>query len=94
VEVARTADIHITIGAAPSGQLSLENEIRLVKPALLYADHVTLYSPTTSMLAMTAAFGELSEDQKLEFLRQVAPTYDFLTHQGIVPAKWVLRESG
>jgi len=74
VEVARTADVHITIGAAPSGQLSLENELRLVKPALLYADHVTLYSPTTSMLAMTAAFGELSEDQKLEFLRQVAPT--------------------
>jgi len=25
---------------------------------------------------------------------QVAPAYDFLTHQGIVPAKWVLRESG
>jgi hypothetical protein len=23
---------------------------------------------------------------------EVAPTYDFLTHQGIVPAKWVLRD--
>jgi hypothetical protein len=23
---------------------------------------------------------------------QVPPTYDFLTHQGIVPAKWVPRE--
>jgi hypothetical protein len=25
---------------------------------------------------------------------QVAPAFDFLTHQGIVPAKWVLREEG
>src|SRR5439155_15527748 len=25
---------------------------------------------------------------------EVAPTYDSLTHQGIVPAKWVRRESG
>src|SRR6266508_1224796 len=74
MEIARTADVHITIGAAPSGELSLENEIRLVKPALLYADHVTLYSPATSMLAMTAGLGELNEHQKLEFLRQVAPS--------------------
>jgi hypothetical protein len=25
---------------------------------------------------------------------EVTPAYDFLTHQGIVPAKWVLREKG
>lgn len=25
---------------------------------------------------------------------QVAPAYDFLAHQGIMPAKWILRESG
>jgi len=25
---------------------------------------------------------------------QVYPTYDFLAHQGIVPARWVLRASG
>ena len=24
---------------------------------------------------------------------EVAPAYDFLTHQGIVPAEWVRRES-
>ncbi len=24
---------------------------------------------------------------------QVTPTYDFLAHQGVVPARWVLRES-
>jgi hypothetical protein len=36
---------HITVGAAPSGQASLEKEIRLVKPALLYADHPTLHRP-------------------------------------------------
>src|SRR5436190_278940 len=25
---------------------------------------------------------------------EVAPAFDFLTHQGIVPARWVLQESG
>ena len=25
---------------------------------------------------------------------QVAPAFDFLAHQGVVPARWVLRESG
>ena len=34
----------------PSGGLSLENEIRLAKPALLYADSVTLISPVATLL--------------------------------------------
>jgi hypothetical protein len=25
---------------------------------------------------------------------QVAPAFDFMTHQGIVPAKWIRRENG
>jgi hypothetical protein len=25
---------------------------------------------------------------------EVAPTYDFLTHQGIVPARWAPRDGG
>ena len=25
---------------------------------------------------------------------QVAPTYDFLAHQSVVPARWILKENG
>lgn len=64
---------HIAIGAAPRGGLSLEEDIRLLKPALLYGDRVTLYSPVATMLAMTAGLAELSERDRISFLRQVVP---------------------
>jgi hypothetical protein len=38
--------LHITIGTHPKKELSLDQEIRLAKTALLYADHVKLYSLT------------------------------------------------
>lgn len=67
------SDFHIAIGAAPRGGLSLEEDIRLLKPALLYGDRVTLYSPAATMLAMTAGLGDLSQRDRISFLRQVTP---------------------
>lgn len=64
----------IAIGAATTGGISLDNELRLLKGALLYGDHVTIHSPTLSMLVMMAGLGELAEDDRLEFLRQVVPS--------------------
>jgi len=72
-ESRRESDFHIAIGAAPRGGLSLDEDIRLLKPALLYGDRVTLYSPMATMLAMTAGLGELSERDRISFLRQVIP---------------------
>ena len=63
----------IVVGVAPTPKLSLETELRLIKPALLYGDRVTLYSPATSLIAMTAAIGELSEDERVDFIAQVVP---------------------
>ena len=66
--------MNIVIGVAPTSKLSLDSELRLIKPALLYGDRVTLYSPATSLVAMAAALGELSDDEKVDFLAQVVPT--------------------
>jgi hypothetical protein len=68
-----TQAVHIALGTSPSGGFSLESEIRLLKPALLYGDSVTLISPKATMLSMAAGIGELTELDRLEFLRQVMP---------------------
>jgi hypothetical protein len=66
-------EMDIVIGVAPTSKFSLETELRLIRPALLYGDRVTLYSPATSLIAMAAAIGELSDDEKVAFLAQVVP---------------------
>jgi hypothetical protein len=66
-------EMDIVVGVAPTPKLSLETELRLIKPALLYGDRVTLYSPATSLIAMTAAIGELSDDERVDFIAQVVP---------------------
>lgn len=42
--------LKMTIGVSPSGSISLDNEIRLLKVALLYADHAVLCSPGAFIL--------------------------------------------
>jgi len=55
-------DVRIAITTSPSG-ISLASETRLLKPALLYADHVTLYSPTAALLVSTRSVGEMGEEE-------------------------------
>ena len=57
MDVAGTEQVHIILGVSITSALSSENEIQLIKPALLYADKVTLCSPATSMISMTAVYG-------------------------------------
>ncbi len=69
------APLHITIAAAPTatrGELGLDEEIRLVKPALLYADTVSLCSPAVSMLSMVAGIAGLSEADRLTLVESFA----------------------
>lgn len=65
--------LHITVGTCPAAELTLENDMRLVKAALLYADKVKLCSFTSSMMLMMMAFKELNPKQQLEFLESVIP---------------------
>ncbi len=65
--------LHITIGTHPAKELSLEQEIKLTKTALLYADRVKLYSLTSSALKMASQFGNLPLSYRLRVLEQVTP---------------------
>ena len=66
--------LHITIGTYPSGDLSLEHDIRLVKAALLYADSVELYSFTsTFFLHMLPRFASFNMTNQLKLLENTIP---------------------
>jgi len=65
--------LHITIGAHPTKDLNLSQEIRLAKAALLYADRVKLYSLTSSVLGMTSRFGDLPTVYKAMILEGALP---------------------
>jgi hypothetical protein len=63
----------VTVAVSPSAEISIERELELTKSALLYADEVTLCSPTSTLLTSVAALANLNDDQKLAFLEEVAP---------------------
>ena len=64
----------------------MENEIRVVKAALLYADHAKLCGINASILMDMISFEELSSKRRLDFLEklgQTIPKYnDNLTDPG------------
>jgi len=91
-DVAGTAEMAIVIGVSPTSKFSLETELRLIKPALLYGDRVTLYSPATSLVAMAAAIGDLSDDQKVDFLTQVLPSVSPKQAQQTLPLLSLYRQ--
>jgi hypothetical protein len=70
--------LHITIGAAPqvaeeqgTQRISLENDLRLTKAALLYADHAKLVSITSAALLEIAAIGEVPRQKRWDLLKQL-----------------------
>jgi hypothetical protein len=66
-------DLHITIGVSPADNIDLQQEIKLIKAALLYADKVTIYSPAISTLQIAMQLGNLSDEEQLYFLEMVVP---------------------
>ncbi len=66
-------DFHITIGSHPSQYFSVEDDMRLVKASLLYADKAKLCSFTTSMLLTVLSYGLLDNKQRIEFVESLLP---------------------
>lgn len=64
-------DLHITIVTSPSGGTSLAHDLNLVKAAILYADHATIYSATTSMILTMLTVGLQSPEQRADFVAQM-----------------------
>jgi hypothetical protein len=71
---ARTG-IRVAVAAFPRAAADLRRELELAKSALLYADHVTICSGNSTLLASLAALATLNEQQKLRFIRDLAPTF-------------------
>jgi hypothetical protein len=67
------SQLHMTIGSHPVAQINLEQDLRLVKAAILYADRVKLYSPTYSMLCMVAKLENIPPDQHIQLIQMVMP---------------------
>lgn len=71
--------LRIAIATAPQvsgGHVSLSEDIRLLKPALLYADVVTLYSPGALLLSAASSAARLDAAGRMSFLRQVYPIFE------------------
>src|SRR5215216_7935104 len=67
--------LHFTIGTGPSsdpstGHLSLQNDLRLLKAGLLYADRVRLCSVGSSLTLRMLADTEANRNQQLDFIER------------------------
>lgn len=67
------SSLHIAIGTAPRPVPTLDEEIRLLKPALLYGDKVTLISPMAAMIGGILDVARLDTDALLKLIVEVAP---------------------
>lgn len=67
--------IHVAIAAFPRPAADLKRELELAKAALLYADHITICSGNSTLLASLEALATLNDEQKLAFIRELAPTF-------------------
>lgn len=52
------SDFIIGVGAAPTSQGMFEDVLPLLRPALLYADRVVVYSPSVTMAAAVSQIGQ------------------------------------
>jgi hypothetical protein len=65
MRVTHEADqIEISVVVAPHGKIEIADDIRMVKAALLYADHVTLVSPTSAMVALLGGLASMSDEDR------------------------------
>jgi len=63
--------LHITIGTYPSRSMSLDQDLRLLKAAVLYADRVELYSLTASMLLAVMKLAKVPVSEQIRLLEMV-----------------------
>jgi hypothetical protein len=70
--------LHITIGSTPqvvetgqSSKIVFENDLRMVKAALLYANHATLCSVTSSALLELVAMKDVPREKRVDYIKQM-----------------------
>lgn len=65
----------MTVAVAPSHGLKADDELRLCRSALLYADTVTLVSPRVSYLQVLAGYRKARDLDYMRLAAKVAPQY-------------------
>lgn len=65
--------LHFTIGTYPTKILNLDQDIRLLKAALLYADKVELYSLKAFYILLLLGLRDITPEQQLEFIEMIIP---------------------
>jgi hypothetical protein len=66
-------ELHITVALQPSEGVTLANDLRLVKAALLYGDRAKLCSVQSFLVFCAQTLRRLGDRDKLHFLREVVP---------------------
>ena len=75
-----TPQLHITVGTTPKGESILEQDLVLLKAAVLYADHVTLCSVTSTVMVSMAHLADVKLLGKVEFTLQMLPLIEHDEH--------------
>lgn len=66
-------NFHMTVGAAFTPEATLNNELRLLKAALLYADTTELCSFKYSLISFATGVEDLEVNQKIDFFTKNIP---------------------
>jgi len=72
-EIVKPVPLQITIGSYPTNSLSLDQELKLLKAAILYGDQVELYSLKASMFGMILKLRDIPAPLQIRLLEDISP---------------------
>jgi hypothetical protein len=72
-EIMKAVPLQITIGSYPTNSLNLDQELKLLKAAILYGDQVELYSLKASLIGMILKLKDIPAPLQIRLLEDVSP---------------------
>jgi hypothetical protein len=73
VEIVKAIPLQITIGSHPTNSLNLDQELKLLKAAILYGDQVELYSLKASMFSLILKLRDLPAPLQIRLIEEISP---------------------
>ena len=72
-EIVNTVPLQITIGSYPTNSLNLNQELKLLKAAILYGDQVEIYSLKASMFRLIRMLKDISLPLQIRIIEEISP---------------------
>ena len=72
-EIVNPVPLQITIGSYPTNSLNLDQELKLLKAAILYGDQVELYSLKASLISMMLKLKDIPVSLQIRLLEDITP---------------------